>query len=202
MVTDESVTDWIASLKAKDDSTAAERLYQRYMGRLKALARVKLGATSRRASDEEDIAIIALQSVFQGIREDRFHRLNDRDDLWQVLVMLVDRRVTDQIRRASRQKRGPGRELGESALECREQSGSQIGGIGQVMDREPTPAFAAELLEEFNRRIAQLDDRSLQETAIRKLEGYTNAEIAHQRGCTERTVERKLRLIRKIWEAC
>jgi RNA polymerase sigma factor (sigma-70 family) len=197
---DESVTDWIAVLKAEDDSLAAERLYQRYIHRLKALARAKLGATSRRTCDEEDIAIIALQSVFQGIREDRFHRLNDRDDLWQVLVMLVDRRVTDQIRRASRQKRGPGRELGESALESREQSGSQIGGIGQVIDREPTPAFAAELLEESRRRLAELGDRSLQEIAIQKLKGYTNAEIAQGRGCTERTVERKLKLIRKIWE--
>jgi len=197
---DESVTDWIALLKAEDDSLAAERLYHRYIQRLKALARTKLGATSRRASDEEDIAIVALHSVFRGLRENRFHRLNDRNDLWQILVMLVDRRVTDQIRRASRDKRGPGRELGESALESHERSGSQVGGIGQVMDREPTPAFAAELLEEFNRRIAQLDDRSLQEIAIRKLEGCTNAEIAHQRGCTERTVERKLKLIRKIWQ--
>jgi len=197
---DESVTDWINSLRARDDN-AAELLYQRYVERLKALVRGKLEAASRRTSDEEDIAILALCSVFQGIREGRFQQLNDRDDLWQILLMLVDRRVIDQRRRASRQKRARGRELGESAFGHFGKSGSQFGGIEQVLDREPTPAFAAELLEEFNRRVAQLNDRSLQEIAIKKLEGYTNAEIAQQQGRTERTIERKLKLIRSIWRA-
>ena len=33
-----------------------------------------------------------------------------------------------------------------------------------------------------------------------KLEGYTNDEIAGQLGCSVRTVERRLRLIRKKWQ--
>jgi len=32
------------------------------------------------------------------------------------------------------------------------------------------------------------------------MEGYTSAEIAAKLNCTLRTVERKLRLIRQIWE--
>jgi RNA polymerase sigma factor (sigma-70 family) len=200
MPSEETVTDWIASLKAKDDH-AAELLFQRYVERLKALSRAKLKGASRRVSDEEDIAMVAMATVFQGIREGRFHRLNDRHDLWQVLMMLVDRRVSDEIRRASRRKRGSGGEKGESAFMRRGESGSRLGGIDQVEDREPTPDFAAEFVEEFNRRIAELDDQSLQQTALRKMEGYTNAEIAQERGCTERTVERKLSLIRKIWDA-
>jgi DNA-directed RNA polymerase specialized sigma24 family protein len=32
-----------------------------------------------------------------------------------------------------------------------------------------------------------------------KLEGYTNQEIAGKLGCALRTVERTLRLIRRIW---
>ena len=47
----------------------------------------------------------------------------------------------------------------------------------------------------------QLDDGELQEIATEKMQGFTNAEIAEDRGCSERTVERKLNLIRKIWEA-
>ena len=34
-----------------------------------------------------------------------------------------------------------------------------------------------------------------------KLEGYTNHEIAEAMMCSERSVERKLNLIRKRWEA-
>lgn len=199
MATQESVTDWIALLRSQDDQ-AAEQLFGRYIERLKALARQKLAPRFRRTSDEEDIALAALQAVFQGIQDGRFHRLNDRDDLWQVLVMLVDRRVTDQIRRATARKRGQGEERGESAFEHRNRSSSGLGGIGQVVGNEPTPEFAVEFIEEFNRRIGALDDAVLREIAIQKLEGYSNAEIAEQRGCTQRTIERKLTLIRKTWD--
>jgi RNA polymerase sigma factor (sigma-70 family) len=198
MAAQETVTNWIASLRQRDDQ-AAEQLFGRYIERLKALARQKLAPRFRRASDEEDIAMVALQTVFRGIQDGRFHRLNDRDDLWRVLVMLVDRRVTDQVRRATAQKRGLGQERGESAFEHHNPPSSRQGGITQVAGDEPTPEFAAELIEEFNQRIAALDDPGLQEIAIQKLEGYSNAEIADQRGCTERTIERKLTLIRKIW---
>ena len=92
-----------------------------------------------------------------------------------------------------------GQERGESAFEHHNPPSSRQGGITQVAGDEPTPEFAAELIEEFNQRIAALDDPGLQEIAIQKLEGYSNAEIADQRGCTERTIERKLTLIRKIW---
>ncbi len=33
-----------------------------------------------------------------------------------------------------------------------------------------------------------------------KLEGRENAEIARQLGCSQRTVERKLQVIRRIWD--
>jgi DNA-binding CsgD family transcriptional regulator len=36
--------------------------------------------------------------------------------------------------------------------------------------------------------------------AVWKLEGYTNAEIAAKLDCTPRTVERKLRIIRGLWQ--
>ena len=34
-----------------------------------------------------------------------------------------------------------------------------------------------------------------------KMEGYTNVEIAGQRDCSLRSVERQLQLIRKKWES-
>jgi DNA-directed RNA polymerase specialized sigma24 family protein len=46
-----------------------------------------------------------------------------------------------------------------------------------------------------------LDEPSLRAVALDKLEGWSNEEIASRHGLALRTVERKLALIRKIWEA-
>ena len=52
---------------------------------------------------------------------------------------------------------------------------------------------------ECRRLLEVLGDAGLRAVALWKMEGYTNAEIADKLGCTRRTVERKLRVIRAIW---
>jgi DNA-directed RNA polymerase specialized sigma24 family protein len=71
-----------------------------------------------------------------------------------------------------------------------------------VLDREPTPELAAQRAEEWNRLLARLakTDRRAVALALAKMEGYTNAEIAERINRSIASVERKLRLIRKIWE--
>ena len=56
------------------------------------------------------------------------------------------------------------------------------------------------LAEEFQYRLEMLSDPPLRQIALRKLEGFSNREIAAELGCAERSVERKLALIRKIWQ--
>ena len=46
-----------------------------------------------------------------------------------------------------------------------------------------------------------LDDDSLRQVALCRMEGYNNDEIAEQLGCARRTVARRLELIRKTWLA-
>ena len=72
------------------------------------LARSKLGDVPRRAEDEEDVALAAFASFCKGIEAGRFSRLDDRDDLWQVLIVLTERKAVDQVRRERAQKRGAG----------------------------------------------------------------------------------------------
>ena len=43
-------------------------------------------------------------------------------------------------------------------------------------------------------------DQVVEAVALWKMEGYTTEEIAAKLGCAPRSVERKLRLIRGIWE--
>jgi DNA-directed RNA polymerase specialized sigma24 family protein len=72
--------------------------------------------------------------------------------------------------------------------------------MAQVPGREPTPAFAALVAEEYERLLQILDDDTLRSVAVCKMEGYGNEEIAGKLNMALRTVERKLGLIRRIWE--
>jgi hypothetical protein len=48
--------------------------------------------------------------------------------------------------------------------------------------------------------LQKLGDEGLRTVARLKQEGYTDAEVAGRLRCSLRTVERKLKLIRAIWE--
>lgn len=190
----ESVTVWLHDLKS-GQSLAAARLWERYYGQLVRLASQALRNSSRRVADEEDVAIAAFASFCRGAEAGRFPRLEDRDDLWQVLVMLVTRKAANQVKHARRQKRGGDSLRGESVWEALE----NCGGIEGVAGHEPRPEFAQEVAEECERLLDRLGNNVLRRVAVAKMEGYTNNEIASQLGVQPRTVERKLRLIREIW---
>jgi DNA-directed RNA polymerase specialized sigma24 family protein len=55
------------------------------------------------------------------------------------------------------------------------------------------------MIEECRRLLDPLDDETLRPIAPRKMDGYTNAEIALRLGRVERTVERRLQRIRRCW---
>ena len=199
MLADASVTNWIDRLKAGDPD-AAQKLWERYFRRLVGLARKKLCAAPRRAADEEDVALSAFDSFCRGAEQGHFPRLHDRLDLWQVLVLLTARKAIDLAQHERRQKRGGGAVLDEAALPGPVDSSAPEGALEQIAGPEPTPAFAAQVAEECRRLLERLDSPELRDVALRKVEGYGNEEIAAQLGCGLRTVERRLRLIRSIWE--
>ena len=190
-----TVTYWLDRLKAGDE-TAEQKLWQAYGERLANLALKHLRSDQRRAVNEEDVALSAFNSFFVGVRRGRFLRLEDRNDLWQVLVMLTRRKAVNQRKHDLRQKRGGGRVRGESAFDGDSTDGDI--GIGRIIDAEPTPAEAAQFVEEFMGRLAMLP-KDLREVALLKLEGHTVKELATHFGCVPRTIERKLQLIRSTW---
>jgi DNA-directed RNA polymerase specialized sigma24 family protein len=186
-----SITLWLAQLQAGDPA-AAERIWEGYYRRLVQLAREKLRGRPRASADEEDVALSAFVSFCRGAGEGRFPRLADRDDLWRVLVTLTARKAWRQVRHEWRDKRGGGAVVHASALEE---------GAAHRVGREPTPEFAALVAEEFRRLLAALADEELRAIAVARMEGYRNAEIADRLGVVERTVERRLKVIRKLWGA-
>ena len=193
-----SVTLWIGNLKA-GDRAAAQPLWERYFGNLIRLAHAKLRALPRTMSDEEDVALSAFDSFCDATARGRFPQLEDRDDLWRVLVTLTARKAADLREREHRQKRGGGQVRTEADLTVR--ASEEIGGIlAQVAAPEPTPEFAAMMAEEFRRRLDGLRDEGLRRVALLKMEGYSSEEIAERESIARRTVARKLELIRKAWQ--
>src|SRR6516225_1437874 len=89
-----SVTLWIAQLKAGAGG-AAQRLWDKYLGPLAGRARRRLAGVPRRAADEQDVALSAFDSFCRAAQQGRFARLNDRDDLWQLLAVIADRKAWD-----------------------------------------------------------------------------------------------------------
>lgn len=192
----DSVASWLLGARAGDDA-AAQQLWQRYFERLVQLARQKLPAHGKRAFDEEDVAHSALRCFLHGMAQDRYPQLADRHGLWNLLVVITARKAQAYVRRQNRQKRGGGAVLGETAFLGKD---DEQAGIEQVIGAEPTPAFAAQVAEECQRLLNQLEDDTLRSIAILKMEGFTVDEIAQRLGSTRRTIERRLHIIRKTWE--
>jgi DNA-directed RNA polymerase specialized sigma24 family protein len=188
---DGSITRCIALLKG-GDRDAARLLWQRYFHRLVGLARNRLRNAPRAAADEEDVVLSAFDSVFRRAERGQFARLEDRDDLWELLFIVTVRKAANLAKYQRRARRGGGAGRALSDLE----------GLGaeEILGPEPTPEMAAEMADECARLLGLLGDEGLRQVARRKLEGWTNAEIAAELGCVETTVERKLQRIRRLWE--
>jgi DNA-directed RNA polymerase specialized sigma24 family protein len=196
-----SITEWIAGMKA-GDLTAAQPLWERYFARMVDLARARLRTSGRRgrdaASDEEDAALSAFDSLCAGLSRGQFPQLADRDDLWRILVVITTRKVRAQARRRLRQKRGEGRV--HPASDCNE-GDSDDDLLARAVGSEPTPEFAAMIAEEYRLLLDRLGDEVLRQVAILRMEGFTTDAIADQLGCARRTVARQLALIRRILTA-
>src|SRR5262245_18056152 len=179
-----SVTRWLDRLK-EGDPAAAQGLWERYYGRLVALARQKLRGAPRALADEEDVALSAFASFCRNAEQGRFPRLADRDSLWRLLVVITGRKAAHLLRGERRQKRGGGAEP--------EAVGSGAGefDLNDLLSREPTPEFAAQVVEECQRLLRLLGDPELEAVALWRMEGYTVDEIADKLGYAPRSVKRK-----------
>lgn len=189
-----SVTAWFSKLRVGDHA-AARPLWERYFLRAARLARIKLRTSARRADADEEVAASAFLSLMNGAADGRFPRLDNRDDLWQVLAMLVCRKSINRIKRENAQKRGGAAVLDEADLD------SSAAALDAYPGADRDPAMAVAVLEEYHRLLDSLGDADLRRIAVWKMEGYTHQEIAAMLECAPRTVDNKLKLIRKIWES-
>ena len=182
---------------AKGDSDVAEKIWNDYFGKMVKLARRKLDGMPNRDADEEDVAISAMNSFYQGLVRHKFEHLHNRDDLWKLLVTITVRKATAKRRSHFSQKRGGGLTRGESVFKQQE---AKHDGLAHIIGTEPTPELAVSVAENCRMLLEQLPNETIRQVALWTLEGYRTEEIAEKLGCVRRTVERKLECIREIWD--
>lgn len=198
MADGDSITQWIANLKDGDES-AAQELWNRYFQSLSILADKRLKNVARLPDDGEDVALSAMHSLCKGMHAGKFADLADRDGLWKLLVTITVRKANHALRDEFRLKRGGGNVVGESAMLNPEERQSGARGLELVLNKDPSPEFAAEVEEEVQRLFNLLPDKELKQIAGWKMQGLTSQEIAERIGKALATVERRLRLIRSLW---
>jgi RNA polymerase sigma factor (sigma-70 family) len=181
-----SVSMWIDQLKEGDDE-ASRRIWKRYFRQLIGFARAKLKKFPRRVADEEDVVVSVLDKLCRCAQEGKLPYVDDRDDLWRLLLVMTSRKVVSLLRREHAGKRGGGR----SPL-------SEEEDLARIGCREPAPEVVAEMVESWERLLNRLGDDEMRTIAVYKMEGYSNDEIAELIGRVPRTVERRLQRIRAL----
>ncbi len=197
--TDSDVTVWLRALEAGDQD-AAGLLWTYCYPRLLRHARHRLPERMRRVLDEEDVALSAFKSLCLRAAQGSFGEIQDRQELWRLLLCIATRKAQGYVRHETRQKRGGGKVCGESIFAPGDSSNGDAG-----IDQIPQGASVAETPEEFAQQCQDLfdalADEALQTIAMLRMEGYRVDEIAERVGCARRSVERRLNLIRTIWQA-
>jgi DNA-directed RNA polymerase specialized sigma24 family protein len=182
---DDTLARWLIVLKEGTDDrvtmdAAAKVIWEHYFDRLVRLARRQLRNVRNGVDAPEDVALSAIKSFCLRAAEGKFPQLDDPDDLWRALVTIAYRKAARAYRKNS-----------PSTLE------DELRNL--IIGREPSPELAAEVADQLRHLLAALPNESYRRIALKKMEGYKNAEIAEQLDCCTQNVEYKLRTIRAIW---
>ncbi|MEW4561528.1 ECF-type sigma factor [Bremerella sp. JC770] len=190
-----SVTLWMRNLESTQDSESAAPLFERYFPRVARYVRRKLGKTTRRVVDEEDIAIATMHVCLDKIQRGMLTALSNREQLWRMMATVASRQVIDLRRRVYANCRGGGTVRGESVFFHEDGSG-----ISQVADKQSPIDSYDNLREDVRAFVASLEDDNLRKIAELSLAGLDTSEISKRVGRTRRTVQRRLRMLHDAWQ--
>lgn len=193
---DLEVTKWMRQLE-EGKSESAQQLWNHFCQKLMALANKRLSPKLRQSYDEEDVAVSAFHSLCRVISDRGSATLRDRAGLWQLLMTITERKISNRLRDESRDKRDHRRTVSEACFQRTPVPGK---GFDSLPGREPSPEFAAEFADLCGSLLDSLEDEQLREIAQLTLKNYDTAEIAQRLGTSRRTIERKLLVIQNRWQ--
>lgn len=177
----------------------SDDVWKQYHQRLTAFARSRIESQLARTVDGEDIANSALGSFYSGVKRGKFEKLNETDLLWGLLVKIALRKISANRRRETTLKRGQGRVGGTSAFGQSELS--DFNGLGQVADQGKMPENPEHVFASCDELLSALPKEVLKQTALLRLQGYTNLEISERTGGSVARVKQRVARIRQILEA-
>ncbi len=192
-----SVSQWISSLRDGNFEVVG-KIWARYCNDLLEAAKIHLARFPRHTDDEHDIAQNVIMSIYRGAMAGRLNAIKNRDELWWLLLRITRYKCVGMIRREMAQKRGGARVVTESALPSPEEA-SPRNVLDQLIGDSPSPEFLVTMQEQSRRLMDCLRNDELRSIAVARIEGYSIEEIAARHSLTERTIERKLQLIRNAW---
>jgi RNA polymerase sigma-70 factor (ECF subfamily) len=188
MSTDESFAALMQRLRAGEEAAAAQ-LFQRFAGRLIALARSRLDKQMRQKLDPEDVLQSVFKSFFSRQREGDWDLAN-WDSLWSLLAQMTIRKCGRRAvyyhgqRRDVRREAAPRTDERESTF------------FREALNREPSPDEGAMLAETVEQLLRELEGYHRDIVQL-GLQGCNSAEIAAETGVTERSVQRVLKRVRE-----
>ncbi len=191
----QSVSKLIMLLQSEDESLAQSELWRRYYVDIAQRVSRRLERRFCAAADEEDIALSTMDSFFRGMQEGRFPNLRRREELWNLLLTIAYRKVLKHRKAAATATRGGGAVQHLASLQA--DFADRSTGF-EFVDVNPSEEEIAMMVEEITE---DLGDPVLRTIAVRRLQGFTDKEIARQLGVTERTVIRKRQRIQAIWQS-
>lgn len=181
-----SVSRWI-DLTRNGDSSAIQKIWEKYYRALAEYAKSKLPDFVRQMQDEEDIAHASLKSMLIGFREGNYPEIRNRHDLWKILTLIAAREAKKHIRYENQDVRDRKRIQDADCL------------VDQNGNESLDPALLAEFADVCRIVFEALPNDLTRQVASLRLEGYRLNEIAVNLKISRRSVERKLNLIRLTW---
>lgn len=189
-----SVSGWIAQLR-QGDPAAINNLVARYFGKIAQYAEGRLRRGIRVTDDGEDIALTVLQAIAKQVSNGRYPDLQDRDDLWFMMIVIAQHAVIDRQRVELR----------------RSKSGAPIHNMTDLLQtynveldnfigREDSEARLLEIIDCWEELLRKLPDDRMRQVAQLKIQGLSNREVANELDLVPRTVDRKVNAISQLWQ--
>ena len=183
------ITEYLQAYKA-GDSARLNDILNAYWCQLVAHCDARLSRRFRTQQEGQDFAIQAFQNLAEGIQRGKWPRLENRSDLWQVLLQVSNCRIKDYVRQQMATKRGGQMQrLGTGA----NSPATRPVDLDQFPTRDSFVQDAEQLMQlmfELSHRLRGMPTHV--RILVDHLNNYTNQEIAIRHEISSRTVRRKL----------
>ena len=186
-----SISQWVLRLKS-GNPTATQAIWDRFYPKLVEAANKRLIKNPDPATSGEDIAQSSFRNVCLGVLEGKYPQLENRDDLWKLLLVSMINRVRSHYRSINAQKRAVSLEESIDSID------------DELLVQFKSPAAQSELDDLIDFLLNKLDQEDpsgqLRQIAVLYLNEHSASDIAKIIHRRKTNILHKVQLIRALWE--